>query len=253
MSAPTRVGGAAPFVTRTLARARFETATLLRNGEQLLVSVIIPIFVLVGLTVFLDTWVGSASGVETAAPSALAVALVSSAFTSQSIATGFDRRNGVLRFAATTPLGRDGWLAGKILAVLVLQVLQLLLIGGAAALLGWRPDPAGVPLALLAWALGTIAFLTLGLTLAGRLRWEAVLALGNTLFLVFIALGLAVPVSALPDGLAPLVTLLPSGALGELLRGALGPGTADPRQLVVLLAWGILGTLGVVRGFRWSD
>lgn len=253
MSTPARHAGAAPFAARALERGRFETAWLLRNGEQLLVSVIIPVFVLVGLTIFLDTRTGAASGIDQAAPSALAVAIVSSAFTSQAVATGFDRRNGVLRFAATTPLGRDGWLAGKILSVLAVQVLQIVLIGGAALLLGWRPDLAGLPLALAAWGLGSVAFLTLGLSLAGRLRWEAILALGNTLFLVFIAAGLAVPVSALPDAVAPLVALLPSGALGELLRAALGPGHAAPAPLVVLAGWAALGILGVVRGFRWSD
>ena len=49
------------------------------------------------------------------APSVLALAVWSSAFTSVAIATGFERRYGVLERLAATPLGRSGLLAGKAL------------------------------------------------------------------------------------------------------------------------------------------
>ena len=40
---------AAPTRNRILAQARFETGTLLRNGEQLLVALVLPAMALVGL------------------------------------------------------------------------------------------------------------------------------------------------------------------------------------------------------------
>ena len=64
----------------------------------------------------------------------------------QGIATGFDRRYGVMRFLSTTPLGRTGLIAGKIMAVLAVLSLQVLVIAGTALMLGWRPTrAAGCP------------------------------------------------------------------------------------------------------------
>ena len=40
---------AAPARDRVLAQARFETGTLMRNGEQLLVALVLPAMALVGL------------------------------------------------------------------------------------------------------------------------------------------------------------------------------------------------------------
>ena len=45
----TPAGGAARGRDRVLAQARFETVTLLRNGEQLLVAIVLPAMALVGL------------------------------------------------------------------------------------------------------------------------------------------------------------------------------------------------------------
>jgi hypothetical protein len=65
--------------------------------------------VLVGMATapFLGLETGGVSRIDFATPGVLALAVVSSAFTSQAIATAFDRRNGVLRMLATTPLGRS--------------------------------------------------------------------------------------------------------------------------------------------------
>ncbi len=268
MSAEVRAPGAgtpagpnaAPAARRVLAQARFEAATLLRNGEQLLLVAILPVLLLFGLTrselVAIET--GGASRIDVVAPGVIALAVMSTAFTSQAIATAFDRRAGVLRLMATTPLGRGGLLTGKVLAVLAVEVLQVLLIGGVALGLGWAPDPAGIPLALLAIALGTAAFTGLALLMAGTMRAEAVLAGANLVWvLLLVGGGVVIPPDQMPGPLGSLALLLPSGALAELLRVALG-GTASTEAsgvvglLLVLTAWAVATPLAARRFFRWS-
>jgi len=247
-------GAAAPALRRVLAQAAFETRMILRNGEQLLVTVIVPVLVLVGLTrgTFVELPTQGAARIDFVTPGVLALAVMTTSFTSQAIATAFDRRNGVLRLLATTPLGRGGLLAGKVLGVLTVELVQVLVIGTVAVLLGWRPNPAGIGLALVAILLGTAAFTSLALLTAGTLRAEAVLAVANLALLVLaLAGGVLIPAEELPGPFAHVALLLPSGALGEAMRETLMHGTLPPWSVVVLLLWaGALGW-GASRLFRW--
>jgi ABC-2 type transport system permease protein len=246
---------AAPTARRVLAQIRFETAAVLRNGEQLLLIAILPAFLLVGLTRSELVSLGEdAARIDVAAPGVLALAVMSTAFTSQAIATAFDRRAGVLRLLATTPLGRGGLLAGKVGAVLAVVTGQLAGLGALALALGWSPDWSGVPVALLGVVLGTGAFTALALLMAGTMRAEAVLAGANLIWLLLLtAGGVVIPPDRLPRALGGIAALLPSGALAEVLRSALGAGdggTALP--LLVLLAWATALGLAARRLFRWA-
>ncbi|RPF21937.1 ABC transporter permease [Myceligenerans xiligouense] len=244
---------AAPPLRRVLTQATFEARTLLRNGEQLLVSVILPVLVLVGMATapFLGIATDGVSRIDFAVPGVLALAVVSSSFTSQAIATAFDRRNGVLRLLATTPLGRGGLLAGKALAVLAVLVVQVAVLAAVAAGLGWTPDPAGFAPAGLALLFGTACFTALAMLLAGTVRAEGVLAVANLVWiLLVVAGGLVVPPDRLGP-LGPLAAVLPSGALGEAVRGALLGGALPTVPLLVLAAWTVAAALAAARWFRW--
>jgi ABC-2 type transport system permease protein len=246
---------AAPALRRIAAQAAFESRTILRNGEQLLVTIALPLFLLVGLartTIFeLDT--AGASRVDFTTPGVIAVAIMSTAFTSQAIATAFDRRNGVLRLMATTPLGRGGLLAGKVLGVLGVEVVQAVVLAAVALALGWRPHVAGIPAAIGVALLGTAAFTALALLMAGVLRAEGVLALSNLLLgLLIVGGGVLVPPDRLPDGLAQVAAWLPSGALGEAMRGALSGGGVPPLAVLVLVGWTAILAWGASRLFRWQ-
>lgn len=249
-------GNAAPAAGRVLAHARFEALAVLRNGEQLLLIAVLPALLLVGMSrselVALET--GSAARVDVVVPGVLALAVLSTSFTSQAIATAFDRRAGVLRLLATTPLGRGGLLAGKALAVLAVVAAQLVVLGSLGALLGWSPDWSGLLPAVLAVVLACAAFTALALLMAGTLRAEAVLAGANLLWvLLLVGGGVLVPADQLPGPLAPLATVLPSGALAGALRESLTPGGAPPvLPVLVLLAWALLLGLAARRLFRWT-
>lgn len=245
---------AAPRRTRVLAQTGFEARAILRNGEQLLVTVVVPVLTLVGLVRVdaIDVDTAGMSRIDFFTPGVLALAVMTSSFTSQAIASAFDRRNGVLRLLSTTPLGRGGLLAGKVLGVLVVEVVQVLAIGMTAVALGWRPSAVGVPLALVALLLGTAAFTSLALLVAGTLRAEAVLALANlVLLLLAFAGGVIVPADRLPGALAHVAVLLPSGALGEAMRGAFQTGSLPAWSVVVLVGWTAALGWGAARLFRW--
>lgn len=246
------MSAAAPPLQRIGAQARFDVTAMLRNGEQLLLTVILPLLVLVGLARSSVVELGDGPRIALATPGVLALALISTSFTGQAIGTGFDRRAGLLRLLGTTPLGRSGLIAGRVVAVLAVQVIQVVLLGAAALALGWRPDPAGLVPALIAAVLGTAAFVSLGLLLAGTLRAEAVLAVANLVWVLLLAGG-GVVLAA--DRLGPwgaVVRWLPSGALGDALRETLARGGWPVVDLVVLLAWALLLSAATSRWFRWD-
>ncbi|PWD49970.1 ABC transporter [Serinibacter arcticus] len=240
-------------MSRVLAYARFEALTMLRNGEQLLVALILPALVLgsLGRSDLVDIALAPGQDrLDVVAPGVLGLAIASSGLTSLAIATAFDRRWGVLRQLATTPLGTRGIVAGKVLAVLGVQVVQIVVLGALAVALGWRPDAAGVPIALIGALLGSVAFSAAGLLLAGRLRAEAVLAVANIAWVLMLVVGgLVLP--AADGGLAAVVSWLPAGALGDALRAAF-VGEVDGVALLVLAAWAAILSLGAAKLFRPS-
>ena len=248
--------GAAPLPQQVLAQTRMETKLLLRNGEQLLLAVVIPVIVLVG-GVLASGRVGldfPAGTVDTLAPGVLALAVMSTSFTSLAIATGFERRYGVLKRLGASPLPRSGLLLGKVGALLLVELLQVVVIGLVALLLGWSPSPGvvGVVGALLVVLLGTAAFASMGLALAGALRAEATLAAANLVYLLLMAGGAVVVPSTSYGAVAPLLALLPSGALGNGMRAALMDGSLPVVPLVVLAAWAAVGTVLTSRTFKWE-
>ena len=242
----------APPARRVLSQAAFDARLLLRNGEQVLLTLVLPGLLLAGLVVASVPDLGAGRRVDVVAPGVLALAVLSTAFTGQAIGTAFDRRYGVLRLLGTTPLGRSGLLAGRVLAVLAVEVVQLAVLGGLALALGWRPRPAGLLLAVPAGLAGTAAFVALGLVLAGTLRSEAVLAVANLVWVVLAAGGAVVVPATAGTAWAGLARALPSGALGDALRAALQHGRLDGVALAVLLAWAVGASLVAVRFFRWD-
>lgn len=241
-----------------IAQAGFELRLLLRNGEQLLLTLIIPVALLLGVTLVpalpLDAPAGAAR-VPEALGGVLAVAIIASAFTSLAISVGFDRRSGALVMLATTPLSRTAILGARALATLAMVAIQVALLGVTALALGWRPEPSALALPAVV-VLGTAAFAALGFALGGAVRAEATLALANAVFLVLVvAGGTTFPASALPGPLATFVSLLPSAGLADLLRWSTGAMAAEAGALAldaaIVFAWGIAGAVVAARTFRW--
>lgn len=245
--------GAAPWGRQVLAQASMEARLMLRNGEQLLLAVVIPVIVLIGGVAGAER-VGisfSDRAIDVLTPGVLALAVMSTAFTSLAIATGFERRYGVIKRLGSSPLSRTGLLAGKILALLAVELLQVVLIGTVALMMGWSPEVSvlGVLAAIL---LGTAAFAGLGLALAGSLRAEATLAAANLIYLLLLAGGAVVLPASAYGSFGELTQWLPSGALGEAMREALMHARFAWRDLAVLLGWSVAGAALTARTFKWE-
>ncbi|MGX1671816.1 ABC transporter permease [Streptomyces sp. NPDC055400] len=245
--------GAAPLSRMIGAQAVLETKMLLRNGEQLLLTVIIPTLLLVLFSAVDIVDTGDGKAVDFLAPGILALAVMSTAFTGQAIATGFERRYGVLKLLASSPLPRWALMTAKTLSVLVTEVLQVILVTVIAFALGWSPQ--GNPLAvLLLLVLGTAAFSGLGLLMAGTLKAEATLAAANLVFLLLlVGGGVIVPLDKFPDAAQSVLGLLPISALSDGLRDVLQHGAAMPwSDLGILAVWAVLGLGAAARFFRWE-
>jgi ABC-2 type transport system permease protein len=233
--------------------ARTEFLVTVRHPEQLLLTLLIPMALLVGLSVIdlLDVPAGL-ERVDTVAPRVFALAVMSAAFTGQAIALGFDRRYGVLKRLAATALPRWVLVCGRLAGLLGVVAAQLVLLGAVALAMGWHPTAAGLAWALPTVLLGTLAFGALGVLLGGTLRAEIVLALANALwFVLLLAGGIVLSPSQLPAALGEVVRLLPSGALAEGLHDTLAHGQAPGwGPLVVLAAWAAGAAAVAVRTVR---
>ena len=245
--------GSAPLARQVLAQASMEARLMLRNGEQLLLAVVIPVIVLLGGVLGAEHLgiTFSRSPVDVFAPGVLALAVMSTAFTSLAIATGFERRYGVIKRLGSSPLPRAGLLLGKVGALLLVEVLQVLVISAVALALGWDPD-LSVPAALLAIVLGTAAFASLGLLVAGVLRAEATLAAANLVYLLLMAGGAVVLPSSAYGAFGHVTAFLPSGALGGALRHASWSGDVQWSSVLVLVVWTAIGTIATARTFQWE-
>ncbi|GGY14369.1 ABC transporter permease [Streptomyces tanashiensis] len=244
--------GAAPVGRMIAAQTALETRMLLRNGEQLLLTVVIPslLLVLFSTVDIVDT--GDDKAVDFLTPGVLALAVMSTAFTGQAIATGFERRYGVLKRLGASPLPRWALMTAKTLAVLVTEVLQVALLTTIALALGWSPQ--GNPLSvLLLLVLGTAAFSGLGLLMAGTLKAEATLAAANLVFLLLlVGGGVIVPLEKF-GAAGDVLALLPISALSDGLRDVLRDGASMPwGDALILAVWAVLGLGAAARFFRWE-
>jgi ABC-2 type transport system permease protein len=250
--------GSAPWPRKVASHARMEFRLLIRNGEQLLLALVIPLglLLLLGGTGLGDRLpLGDGRPVDLAVPRVLALAVLSTSFTSLAIATGFERRYGVIKRLGASPLSRTGLLAGKIGAVLAVEAIQLVVLCGTGFALGWKPHggAAAVVGLVLMVLCGTAAFASLGLLMAGVLRAEATLAAANLLYLLLLVGGaVRTPVKEYPASMQGVLQLLPSAALANGLANSTLEGVVPWTAALSLALWaGVLGYL-VSRTFRWD-
>lgn len=239
---------------RVIIQLRAELMLIARNGEQLLLTVVIPLILLgfFGAVDILPS--GESDPLQFLVPGVLAVAIMSTSMVSLGIATGFERSYLVLKRLGATPLTRTELVIAKILSVFVVEVIQLLLLMPVAYLQGWQLHGSQWPLAIVVILLGTSAFAGVGLLLSGRLRAEINLAAQNGLYLLLLLLGgMIIPVDSLPGFFADISHVLPSTALADLLRSTMnGDGNELFTPFVVLTVWATVMPAVAARRFRWS-
>lgn len=240
----------APTLRMLLTQARIETLLFLRHGEQQLLSLIIPVGLLVGLSLL--PMVPLDDPIQQVYPTTLGIALMSAGFTGQAIAVAFDRRYGALKRIGASGVPRRVLIAGKVLAVGAAVLVQIMVLTVIGLILGFSPDWSGAFPALLFIVVGVATFTALGLLLGGTLSSELVLALGNTIW--FLLLGAAVLVvmdPEFPDAVITALELIPSVALTQGLTSA-AEGEFNLFAMAVLAVWGVVGTTLALRYFSFT-
>ncbi len=248
----TPAAGRARLGSMLAAQTAFEVRLLVRNGEQLLLALIIPIVALIGLTTITVIELPEPR-ISMVVPGIFTLAILSSGFTSLAISSAFDRRYAVTKRMIGSGVPRRVLLAGKSAAICCVVAGQIIVLGIIGLLLGWRPD--GNPIvALLVLALGMAAFTGLGLLLGGTLKAEVVLAVANLLWLAMVVVGgVVVPLTRAPGWLADVGEATPAGALSSALRAVLTDGTFPPLgALLILAAWVLAGWAATLKWFKWQ-
>jgi ABC-2 type transport system permease protein len=245
---------AASLHRQILIQTQYELLLTLRRGENILVTLIIPVMLLIFFMSLNIVPPINGSPVNFLLPGILAIAIMAAGMVNLGIATAYERYYGVLKRLGSSPLPRSGLILAKVLSILILEVVQVaLLVGVAVAFYGWKPGGSPV-LALLFVALGTMTFSAWGLAMAGALRAELTLAGANALFLIFVLLGGGVlPLDHLPPPLAAIAQILPATALTQVLQATMLDNVPFPTfPLVVLILWTILVLLIAIRTFKWE-
>jgi len=244
--------GRAPLARMLRAQAGMEVRLMLRNGEQLVLIAVIPVLLLVGFTT-VHAVALPGRRVDFLVPGVFTLAVLSTAFTGQAIATGFDRYYGVLKQLGATPLPRGVLLAAKALAVLAVEAGQLVVLGVTGFALGWRPHGDPLP-AVALLVLGTAAFAGIGLLMAGALPARTTLAAANLVYLLLLGSGgLVFPSADYPAGMRTVAGYTPATALANGLRAVFQDGAAVPgRTWLVLLGWAVASLGLAARAFRWE-
>ena len=244
---------AAPRSRMLRAQTVMEFRLLLRNGEQVGLTLVIPLLLLVFFNLPLLYSVPAPRRIDFVVPSIMALAVMSASFTGLAIGTGFERKYAVLKRLGATALPRSVLIGGKTLSVLLLELVQLIVIGLAGLALGWHPHGSPLPVLVLV-VLGTAAFGGLGLLVAGTLRAEVTLAAANLIWLILLfAGGIAIPLTKYPPAVRDVLQYLPSAALSSGLHKVLQFGAGLPvHESVTLLVWAAVALPAAARWFRWE-
>lgn len=236
-----------------LAQYKAELRLMLRQGEQMLVSIGVPVGILVFFSKVNIGTFDKGRAVDYLTPATMALCIMSTSMVSLGIGTAFERDYRVLKRLGATPLGRGRWLAAKLAVVGTIQIFALALLAAIGTALGWHPH-GPVALMLPAAVLGTAAFCGLGLFLAGRLSATMNLAVTNGLYLALLVTGgMIVPFDKLPERLRALAEILPAAPLSALLVDSAGA-----RHIPTVAAWIVLAFWAVAlpalaaRTFRWE-
>jgi ABC-type multidrug transport system permease subunit len=196
------------------------------------------------------------SGFEQSIPGILVMFTILVLLTSGGTMLVIERKQGLLRRLASTPISRTEVVAGKWLARMGLATLQVgaaLVIGTVLFKMDWGPDLGTVILVLVAWAgfcasaglwLGTIAKTEGQASGLGVLAANALAALGGCWW----------PIEVAPDWMQALQKFIPTGwtmdALHKLISFQSGASSVISNLVILLLATAIVGWLAT-RRFRY--
>ncbi|GAB3230769.1 ABC transporter permease [Mycolicibacterium hippocampi] len=241
--------GAVPVARTVIRLSWLEFKLFARNGEQIVVNLIIPVTALLAL-ILLPVGDLGADRPAVVVPAVMAAAIISSAFTGQSIAIAFDRKYGAMKRVGATCAPRWAIVVSKSVAVSGVIAAQLTILGAIGLLVGWSPAATEIFNMAVIAAAGASCFSALGLLLGGALRAELVLPLANVLWLI--QLGMVVNGTYTPTA-SPADVLVDFSPAGALTSGMTSTSIASQEHaLLVLAIWTIAAGCLAKRWFRFT-
>ena len=225
---------------------------MLRNGEQLLLAVVIPVIVLIGGVqgvTHLDIEL-TRRPIDAFTPGVLALAVMSTAFTSLAIATGFERRYGVIKRLAPRRSRARGCSSAR--SARCSSSRRCRSRSSRRSRSRWAGSRTPRWSRRCDVVLGTAAFASLGLFVAGVLRAEATLAAANLVYLLLMVGGAVVLPSSSYGAFGEVARLLPSGRPGRRPAARVLDGSYDWASLLVLVVWAGIGAALTARTFTWE-
>lgn len=250
-----------------LSLARAETTLLVRNRTALFNSILLPLL-LVGMIYTI--------GVLDEAPAGMGSSLVATMLTTgllfvtyyNLVTTYVARRQElVLKRMRTGELSDGAILAGTAVPTVLVTLVQTVIVAIAAAILVGLDPPTNVVLPVLAFVLGTVAFVLLAAASTAFTRTaETAQVTTLPILLMGTALsGMFYPLDIFPDTLATIASFTPAAPIIELanlgLAGVTGDGTTTDfagswaeaaLPVGVLLAWIVVGGLLTRSTFKWE-
>ena len=259
MTRPPRVEDGLPlprgsgFGRSLLAQLRVELLLLLRQPENLLVILVLPVLILVFFSSFRVLPSVRGKPIDFLVPGVLTLAVMSTGMVTLGISTAYQRYYRVLKRLGATPLSRPSLVLAKAASVALVEVGQVVLIVLLAHFaFGWTGG-GNWWMAVVLLLLGSFTFAAIGLAMAGALRAELTLGGANGLYLVFLILGgIALPLRQLPGLVQPLARVLPAAALSSSLRSALTGQPLGAASLALVIAWAVAMGILATTLFRWE-
>ena len=182
-------------------------------------------------------------------------AVIMTCFTNLATSILFDRDQGRLKRLRGTPTPVSSYIAARVVfAMLVGLLASALCVSIGMAFFGVRPIIANLPLFFAVIACGGGALAALALAVVAMIaNAQAAPAILNALtFPVLFISSVFYPLQGAPHWLTVLAGVLPAHPLAHAVVGAFFGLRIESHDLLVLLAWGVFGSVMAARFFRWQ-
>lgn len=242
-------------VALTWRQYRLERRMFWRNPSAAFFNFALPLLFLVAGGAILS---GRQHDLNLLVPAIAGMAVMSTTFTALAYNIVFLRERGVLKRIRGTPLPTGAYFGGVATNAVTNTAMQIAIITIAGRVffgIGWPQDWAELVVFVVA---GVVCFAALGVAFAHIIpNFESTAAYVNAVFLpvVFVSFYVFDSKSA-PAFLRNIAEALPLKPLIDGLNGAMVTGTSisdNASALVVILLWGVFGTILAVRGFTWEQ
>jgi ABC-2 type transport system permease protein len=238
---------------------RVEQRLFWRNREAAIFTFLLPIlFFLMFGAIYGDSRIdGRYRGAAYLEAGMIGYGVASTAFAGLAITTVVRRESGVLKRIRSTPLPPSTYLAAVLASTLVVFAIQTALIVALGRMLFDVRLPQQPLSLVLALMVGAATFAALGLAITALVRSaEGASAVINVVYLpMAIISGTFFSTGGYPAFLRGIADVLPLTYFTKLARGIMLDGRPiwhQPGAVAAVFAWGVVGAVAAIRGFRWE-